>query len=97
MKNVKLWIITLKLNYRKAGIRIFYAIQKEVRIIQNSQAKNGAALKSLGGKRCEIKGGGQEITTKMLRFISLWPLFLAATFDLTTFFRLIRAAPVFAA
>jgi len=28
-----------------------------------------AALKSLGGKSCEIKGGGQEYT-KMLKFTS---------------------------
>jgi len=35
----------------KVGIRTFYAMQKEVRSRQNSQAvKNGAALKSLGEK-----------------------------------------------
>jgi len=32
--------------------------------------KTDVALKSLGEKIYEIKGGGQEITTKMLRFIS---------------------------
>ena len=36
---------------------------------KNSQAvKTGVALKSLGEKSCEIKGDGQEMTTKMLRF-----------------------------
>ena len=28
--------------------------------------KNGAALKSLGEKSCEIKGGGQEMAAMML-------------------------------
>ena len=33
---------------------------------KNSQAvKNGVALKSLGGKSCEIKGGSQEMTTNI--------------------------------
>ena len=45
----------IKANYRLA---LELAIQKEVISAQNSQAvKNGAALKSLGEKSCEIKGG----------------------------------------
>jgi len=53
--------------------------------MQNSQAvKNGAALKILGEKCCEIKDGGQEIPTKTLR--NVYGHFLATTFDITTFF-----------
>ena len=74
------------------GIRVFYAIQKEVTSMQNSQAvKTGVALKSLDLKSCKIKGCSQEVTTKMLRFTRSWLLklinlkicgcFLAATFD----------------
>ena len=38
---------------------------------KNSQAvKNGAALKSLGEKICEIKGGGQEMVAMMLILIN---------------------------
>ena len=46
---------------------------KEVKSTQkkNSQVvKNGAALKSLGEKGCEIKGGGQEIAAMMLMLIN---------------------------
>ena len=44
-----------------------YKVQKGVKSTQNSQAvKNGAALKSLGEKTCEIKGGGQEMAAMML-------------------------------
>ena len=32
--------------------------------------KNGAALKSLGEKSCEIKGGGQEMAAMMLMLIN---------------------------
>ena len=38
---------------------------------KNSQAvKNGAALKSLGEKSCEIKGGSQEMAAMMLMLIN---------------------------
>ena len=57
------------------GIRVFYAIQKEVTSMQNSQAvKTGVALKSLDLKSCKIKGCSQEVTTKMLRFTRSWLL-----------------------
>ena len=40
--------------------------------MQNSQAvKKCVALKSLGKKTCEIKGGSQEMATNILRFVSL--------------------------
>ena len=32
--------------------------------------KNGVALKSLGEKSCEIKGGGQEMAAMMLTLIN---------------------------
>ena len=32
--------------------------------------KNGVALKSLSEKRCEIKGGGQEMAAMMLMLIN---------------------------
>ena len=65
--------------------------------MQNSQAvKNGAALKILGEKCCEIKDGGQEIPTKTLR--NVYGHFLATTFDITTFSpRLLRVAQFFTA
>ena len=38
---------------------------------KNSQAvKKGAALKSLGEKSCEIKGGGQQMAAMMLILIN---------------------------
>ena len=47
-----------------------YKVQKEVKSTQNSQAvKNGAALKSLDEKTCEIKGGGKEMAAMMLMLI----------------------------
>ena len=44
-----------------------YKVQNEVKFTQNSQAvKNGVALKILGEKSCEIKGGGLEMAAMML-------------------------------
>ena len=46
---------------------------------KNSQAvKTGVALKSLGKKCCEIKGGGQEMVTKIILNLKIflaisWP------------------------
>ena len=37
---------------------------------QPSCEKMGAALKSLGEKSCEIKGGGQEMAAMMLMLIN---------------------------
>jgi len=49
----------------KAGIRTYYTIQ------MHAAVKTGAALKSLGEKICDIKGGSQEMATSIiLRFIS---------------------------
>ena len=40
---------------------------KKVKSLKNSQAvKKSVALKSLGEKSCEIKGGGQEMAAMML-------------------------------
>ena len=44
---------------------------KKLKLHKNSQAvKNGAALKSLGEKSCEIKGGSQEMAAMMLMLIN---------------------------
>ena len=50
-----------------------YKVQKEVKSTQKKSKKNtaklgksGTALKSLGEKSCEIKGGGQEMAAIML-------------------------------
>ena len=56
-------------------------------------SKNGAALKSMDEKSCEIKGGGQAAMMLMLNINIIVAIchhhcshLLAATFDLTTFF-----------
>ena len=45
-----------------------YKVQKGVKSTQKQPSceKNGAALKNLGEKSCEFKGGGQEMAAMML-------------------------------
>ena len=70
--NVQFQYVFLEFFFRIESLCINkIGFERKYNPCKNSRAlKIGVALKSLGEKSCEIKGGSQELTAKMLRLTS---------------------------